>query len=488
MPTVTPWSGNVQFPGGTKAKNDAYTGATRTLSIDTESKGIRVHDGVTPGGTPIAVKTTGLMSWDGSVVSDLGTAVEATSVNYSCKAYTVKIDGVVSYSITAGALPPGLNLNSNGTITGILPNILTGASYNFTVTATDGTSSIAKAFTLTVSATNNAPTWNTSSGLGTITGAISVQLSATDPEGQNLTYALVSGTLPTGVSISSTGLLSGPNPNDGGTYNFTAGVTDGTNLVNRSFTMTFPVPTGESVYTTPGTYSWTCPTGVTSVCAVAVGAGANASETGSSAFNGSWAYSGGGGGALAYANNIAVTPGQSYTIVVGAGSAGTGRWGISGGDSSFSTFVKAGGGKSGSTYVNCVGGTVITGTGGAGGAGGSGSGSGAGGAGGYSGAGGKGGNGSADGGFSITAGASGSGGGGGGGGGCSNMTSGGNGGSVGLYGQGTSGAGGTAGGSTGGAGGNGSNGGYGAGGVTIGAPGAVRIIWGSGRSFPSNAA
>ena len=73
------------------------------------------------------------------------------------------------------------------------------------------------------------------------------------------------------------------------------------------------VPRGESVYTIPGTFSWTCPAGVTSVSVVCVGAGAGGGDPSYGS------YGGGGGGALAYANNVSVTPGASYTVVVGRG-------------------------------------------------------------------------------------------------------------------------------------------------------------------------
>lgn len=62
---------------------------------------------------------------------------------------------------------------------------------------------------------------------------------------------------------------------------------------------------GQQAYTTPGTYSWTAPAGVTKVCVVCVGAG-----------NGRRA------GGLGWKNNIAVTPGNSYTVVVGQGTYG----------------------------------------------------------------------------------------------------------------------------------------------------------------------
>lgn len=70
-----------------------------------------------------------------------------------------------------------------------------------------------------------------------------------------------------------------------------------------------PVSGGNETFSTPGTHSWTCPAGVSSVCVVAVGAG------GSGGYQ--WSSGGGGGGGLGWKNNISVTAGQSYTVVVG---------------------------------------------------------------------------------------------------------------------------------------------------------------------------
>jgi hypothetical protein len=289
-----------------------------------------------------------------------------------------------------------------------------------------------------------------------------------------------------------------------------------------------PIPDGEVIFDTPGTYTWTCPDGVTSVCAVAVGGGGGGGTGGSNMFQ---SYSGGGGG-LGWKNNIPVIPGQTYTVVVGAGGVAAaeqltspmnGRQGGSGGDSYFIsiTNVKGGGAPSGTgqggTYTGDGGGNggnAGPNTGGMGGGGG--------GAGGYTGKGGNGGTGWVFGttGYPIayTAGYDGSGGGGGGAGGTGydqTTVSASGGGGVGLFGQGTNGIGGTRGpqhpGTAGSSGENGfasgSGGGfyvsagrggkYGGGGggagyglfvyAAAGGKGAVRIIWGSGRSFPLNA-
>ena len=260
---------------------------------------------------------------------------------------------------------------------------------------------------------------------------------------------------------------------------------------------------GQVEYTTPGTTTWTCPANVNSVCVVCVGGGGGGT-TGTG-------YEAGGGGGLGWKNNITVVPGQTYTVSVGAGGTGNTSGGTDGGTSYFiDTTTCAGGGGSG----NNGGGGTYAGDGGGNG-GGHISYGGGGGAGGYSGDG-----------NSETGGAGGA------GAGTGNTGGGAGGGGVGLLGEGTSGLnynGGTGnvttygavinggGGGSGGAGGSSglastyttnynqdgdtgkSGGAYGGGGggrastydATLdtgdgnGGGGAVRIIWGDGRSFPS---
>jgi hypothetical protein len=162
---------------------------------------------------------------------------------------------------------------------------------------------------------------------------------------------------------------------------------------------------GQQDFTTAGTFTWVVPNGITSCSVVCVGGGGGGSSLGDLC---------GGGGALAYVNNISLTPGESMTVVVGAyGAGGSGNsspasQGTSGGASIFkrsSTVLVQANGGSGARSGSTNGGTVAVGTGGAGGTGVYGGG----GAGGYSGAGGNGA-------LYGASGASGSGGGGGGGG------------------------------------------------------------------------
>lgn len=277
---------------------------------------------------------------------------------------------------------------------------------------------------------------------------------------------------------------------------------------------------GQAEFTTPGTFQWTCPAGVYSVSAVGIGASSM----------------GGAGGGLGWKKNIPVTPGTIYTIQVGSPTANSGasffisestvcgRRGVFAGGTYFGD-GGGNGGDSGSLKSNN----------------GSGYGNGGGGAGGYTGKGGDGGasspapqvSGTTQDGAPGVAGAGG--GGGGGGGGYTDIPqpqaggrwAGGGGGGTGIYGQGANGARGLGGnntgsgtngklGSGGSAGTNGTNGinlaptnrAGGNGGLYGGAPGqggalvyydgsaddsppgsarggAVRLIWGTGRAYPS---
>jgi hypothetical protein len=252
---------------------------------------------------------------------------------------------------------------------------------------------------------------------------------------------------------------------------------------------------GQQIITATGTTIFTATTSSVSVLCIGGGASGGSLEGGGS---------GGGGGGLGWKNNISVTSGSTYTVVVGSGGENTGNGvGNSGGTSYFSatTLVSGSGGGAPATGTGGSGGTYAGDGGGTGGTGGDGDGiadgGGGGGGGGYSGDGGTGGD-------WLSAGGAGAGGAGGGGGGTITAgDSGGGGGGTGIFGEGASGAGGSyeSGGGVGGSGGvdgtigttapdGGFYGAGGGGGQNIpsgqGGNGAVRIIWGSNALFPAS--
>lgn len=268
---------------------------------------------------------------------------------------------------------------------------------------------------------------------------------------------------------------------------------------------------GSVSYTTPGTYSWTAPAGVTSVCVVCIGGGASGTNTtgngteygGNSYFINTTTVMGIGGPRNASGASVGVTAGGGY---VGDGGGVGGRVG-----SASNNWPIGGGGAGGYTGTGGRGTdfnapTATSGTGGAGG-GGSGITNNSGAGGGGTGLFGQGANGTASATLGSTLGLGGGGGSGGTAGSNATTTSGGTGG---LYGGGggsatgfwLGGGGGGLGwknnipvvpgnsytvvvGGGGGTGANGAGSGTNRGNGGLGGGGAVRIIWGSNRAFPA---
>lgn len=83
--------------------------------------------------------------------------------------------------------------------------------------------------------TGGSPTWVTSATLPTIyaaDAATSIQLVATDSEGEPITYAVTGGSLPTGLSLSTSGLITGTPTSTG----YTPGIADATSTTTITAT------------------------------------------------------------------------------------------------------------------------------------------------------------------------------------------------------------------------------------------------------------
>jgi len=130
--------------------------------------------------------------------------------------------GAKTWAISSGSLPTGLSLNSStGAITGT--PTASGTS-NFTARATDAVGATGtKALSIVI---NAAPSITTSSLPGGTVGTAYSQTMAATGGTTPLTWAVLSGSLPAGLSLnSSTGAITGT-PTASGTSNFTARVTD----------------------------------------------------------------------------------------------------------------------------------------------------------------------------------------------------------------------------------------------------------------------
>jgi mono/diheme cytochrome c family protein len=129
------------------------------------------------------------------------------------------------WSVSAGALPAGLTLGTTGTISG---TPTTAGTYSVTVKVTDSQATPAtatKALSITVAAAPTSLTVTTSTLAGGTVGIAYSQTLAAGGGRTPYTWALASGTLPAGLTISSTGVITGT-PTAAVTSSFTVRVSD----------------------------------------------------------------------------------------------------------------------------------------------------------------------------------------------------------------------------------------------------------------------
>ena len=209
------------LPGGlTLASNGTLSGTpnaagsynfTVTATDSAGNTGVRTYPMTINPGVVLTVNPTSLTAGtNGTAYSATISATGGTGTGYT-------------FAVTGGSLPGGLTLASNGTLSGT-PNAA--GSYNFTVTATDSAGNTGvRTYTMTINPgavlTINPATLAT----GRHRIAYSQTLSATGGTGTGYTYSVTAGALPSGLSLTSAGVLSGT-PTVYGNFAFTARVQD----------------------------------------------------------------------------------------------------------------------------------------------------------------------------------------------------------------------------------------------------------------------
>ena len=164
----------------------------------------------------------------------------------------------LTYTLISGSLPDNMSLDSatgfiSGTPTSLLLNssTLSKATYNFIIRVSSSNANVLPidgAFTISLSnIVNNNFAWVTPAGnLGTIPNGeyYSLRLQAETNTGNPIIYKFVSGELPTGMQLLPTGYLQGVpeflNPvvvDQNQTYRFTVRATTGSNIIDRSFSV-----------------------------------------------------------------------------------------------------------------------------------------------------------------------------------------------------------------------------------------------------------
>ena len=399
----------ITLPSTLTNTNEAYDVTVQNIS----GLNFTLADAFNINATPVfgvASGSLGTLAFDDRASSNL-TSITATDDEGT----------TVTFSITTGSPPAGLTFNSNGTWSGTADSVGTTATSNFTVTATDGGESVTRDYSITVQ--SEPPAFTHASGsLGSIFDSQRSSYSITNPVatiggGATITsYAIQSGSLPSGLSINNSGVISGTasavGSNTTSTFTVRATASTGT-TADRQYTILVYAPQTAS-YGVTGSSQTFDTTSVKSFTAYLWGAGGVGST----------------GGFVSGSVSVASGTNTLYIAVGGAGSAGndTNVWkggkGNRGGNGSYSgggftglftgsspsqgnaVLIAGGGGSSGSNNNNgpynggshSTGGNNCCGTGGGGsgsslqgGTGGGGSQPGGGGGGGYTGGGGGGG-------------------------------------------------------------------------------------------------
>lgn len=128
-----------------------------------------------------------------------------------------------TFAKTSGTLPAGLALSSSGTLSG---TPTTATTYSFTITATDNAgNSGSQAYSLTINNTGVTVALSPTSLPGGTAGTAYSKTITASGGTSPYTFAKTSGTLPAGLILSSSGVLSGT-PTTANTYSFTVTATD----------------------------------------------------------------------------------------------------------------------------------------------------------------------------------------------------------------------------------------------------------------------
>ncbi len=134
------------------------------------------------------------------------------------------------WSVSAGSLPTGLTLSTAGSLYG---SPTASGSYNFTVQALNPLGTDTQQFTGTIG-TAIAPTINTTE-LGALVAGNAVSLTLSVSGSVPVTFAVQSGSLPTGLSLNtSSGEISG-SPSTVGSYSFTVRATNSAGFDDQAF-------------------------------------------------------------------------------------------------------------------------------------------------------------------------------------------------------------------------------------------------------------
>ena len=342
-------TGGMKIPVGNTSQRVDTTGLVR---FNSQTGLLEYYDGTTYKGldTPPVVSSVNTSNFESSA---LPTNVVITGSNFA-SSVSVKFIGADGTETASGSV----TRDSVTQVTAQIPNTITSDNEPYKIQVTNTTSALsgtlANAFNI-----DAAPAFGVASGsLGTLGsyGAASglTTITATDDEGDSITFSVSSGSVPGGLTLNSNGTWSG-NANavtSSTTTTFTVQASDGTNTSTRQYSITVnPVFVQLS-----GSGTWTVPSGVLAAEILIVAGGASGSRSPNVSGGG------GGGGGIVHRSSYTFTAtdkSSGIAYVVGAGGNGVG----------ISPEAYDGGYNNGADSTFALSGGTITAKGGGGGAG-----------------------------------------------------------------------------------------------------------------------
>lgn len=361
--TVFGGTGGLVLPSGTTAERDSGT-VVGTLRYNSDLGLVEQYNAL--GWQSVDAPPT-VTSFSGVINENTNTTLTITGSNFKTGAVAY-ITGLATSSIDRAVATTWVSASTITVATNAASvNYVGGAAFGLKVTNPSGLSG-------TLDPAGNVdrdPIWQTASTTSSPTviydagRSTSITYSATDADGNAISYSLVSGSLPAGATLNtSTGVVSGFSAvASDTTSSFTLRATSTSSsggLVStqdRGFAIQIKAPVVTS-YTSVASTTWTAPfTGNIQVLVVAGGGAGGGGTAG-----------GGGAGGLVYHSAYPVTNGTPYGVTVGGGGPmptgqNTGQ-GNNGGNSVFGGITAVGGGGGAGYNATSVG------TGGSGGGGG----------------------------------------------------------------------------------------------------------------------
>ena len=299
--------GNLQVPTSSSDCIEQLAGALRW---NTDDGILEFCDGTDWAAvSALTPEPTDLDISQGSQLGGFQVVITGSSFQHGClvkfgttDATAVQFDNATQLTVTVPELEPGV--------------------YNIMVSNPSG-----KAATMQgvwTSRADSAPQWQTEAGslvsLREDRTDFSVVLEATDDDGDDITYSLISGAVPDGMTFDETNAEISGDPTDVDdeevstfTVRASSTYTEVTQYEDREFTITIRNSANLVFDYTGSDQSWTVPEGVTSIYVKMWGAGGGGGNVGG------WNYGANAGGGGYAGGELTITPGESLTFIVGKG-------------------------------------------------------------------------------------------------------------------------------------------------------------------------